>query len=169
MYRSSDMEPTKTLYNLLHEEIHKLNNVDVYSENEVSNIHELILKKTDCVAGYLEHLDDQFELVCSKIKKLTELKHAIKSRVEKFESYIQNCIELNSGPINGSTSVLKLATNPPSVEILDLDQVDVRFIEIKQEVVVNKKDILDNFKKTGEIPSGINIVQKKRIKIGDRL
>lgn len=162
------MEITKSLYNLLHEEIHLLNNLDTAQEETFIYVAELLLKKADNVAGYLEHLDDQLDLVKSKINKLKDIESAIKARSAKFEEYIQRCIELNEGPINGNEKVLKLVSNPPSVEIIDQDKIDVQFLEVRQEVVVKKKEILDQFKKTGEVPCGTNIVHKKRVKIGSK-
>lgn len=164
------MEITKTLYDLLHDEIHELNNLPLdITESSVSIVHNLILHKTDRVAGYLNHLDDQLDLIKSKISKLKELENAVANRNARFRDYIAECIKLNDGPIKGNNSVLSLITNPHSVEITDPDKLDLRFTEIRQEVVIKKKEILEHFKATGEIPRGTNIVQKKRVKIGGKI
>lgn len=162
------MEISKTLYELLQEEIQELNNLDIDQESSVSIVHELILQKTDNVAGYLDYLEDQRELVKARMDRLKSVNSAIDARIAKFEQCIKNCVELNRGPISGASRILTLHTNPPSVEIVDQDALDVNFLEIKQEIVVKKKEILTHFKETGEIPNGVNIIQKKRVKIKDK-
>lgn len=167
MYRSKNMDLEKSLYNLIHEEIHRLNNLDINSNDGLKEIGNQLAIKADNVANYLTYLDDQLEIVTKRIEAMNNVKRALKERITRFEDYIQSCLELNNGPIKGNDKVFKLVTNPPSVEIIDQDKLDIQYIEIRQEIVVKKKEILEDFKKTGEIPDGVNIVQKKRVKMGD--
>lgn len=161
------MDLEKSLYNLIHEEIHYLNNLDINTGEGLQVIGDQLATKTDNVAGYLTYLDDQLDIVTKRIEAMSNVKRVLKERIARFEDYIQSCLELNNGPIVGNNKVFKLVSNPPSVEILDQDKLDIQYIEIRQEIVVKKKEILEDFKKTGEIPSGANIVHKKRVKIGD--
>lgn len=163
------MEIEKSPYNLLHEEIHLLNNLDINSADGLQEIGNQLAVKTDNVAGYLNYLDDQLDIVCRHMEVMANAKRSLKERITRFEDYIQSCLELVDGPIVGNNKIFKLVSNPPSIEVVNQDKVDVQYLEIKQEVVVKKREMLEDFKKTGEIPNGVNIVQKKRIKIGDKV
>lgn len=162
------MEIAKYLYDLVHEQIHYINNLDINFVEGLQEIGNQLATKTDNVAGYLNYLDDQLEIVCRRMEVMANARRLLKDRIARFEDYIQSCLELNGKPIEGNHKVFKLVTNPPSIEVVDQDKIETQYLERKVEITVKKREMLDDFKKTGEIPNGVNIVQKKRIKIGDK-
>jgi len=53
--------------------------------------------------------------------------------------------------------------NPPSVEVVDLEQIPEQYIRIIPETKeADKKAIIEHFKDTGEIVSGVNIITDKK-------
>ena len=54
--------------------------------------------------------------------------------------------------------IMTIANNPISVEIVNEDAVPDEYKQVITTTKVDKKAITDNFKATGEIPDGVNII-----------
>ena len=100
----------------------------------------------------------------NEIKRLAERKAVLQNKVKTWKQYLMNEMILCEMPkIEDVSITLLIKKNPPSVEIpdsLDIMQVPEQFR--KQEWTLKKKEIIDNFKSTGEIPNGLNIVNDKK-------
>jgi len=58
---------------------------------------------------------------------------------------------------------VSVQNSPPSVELLDLEQVPEQYIRIIPEVKEpDKRAIIEHFKETGEIISGIEVITNKK-------
>ena len=164
------MEVTKTLYGLTQEILLRLQETDLENELELSKLESEVLVKVDNLAGYLNYLDDQIELVSAKERKIKELKNALKARSERLESYCIKVLEHSKKTsVIGHNKEIKLRTNPMSVEIEDADKIPAEFVDLKQELVINKKKILDHVKESGELVAGVNIKRTKSITIKEVL
>ena len=60
--------------------------------------------------------------------------------------------------ISTDLGVISIAKSPISVEILDEQQIPDEYKEVVTTIKVDKKKIADNFKETGEIIDGVNII-----------
>lgn len=100
----------------------------------------------------------------NEIKRLAERKAVLHNKVKTWKQYLMNEMILCEMPkIDDVSITLLIKKNPPSVEIpdsLDIMQVPEQFR--KQEWTLKKKEIIDNFKSTGEIPNGLNIATDRK-------
>ena len=92
-------------------------------------------------------------------KRIADNRKALENKMAKFKEYVKECMENNGfSKIETELGTLSIAKSPASIEIINEDEVPSEF---KQEVVtvkIDKTKIKNNFKETGEIPAGVNIV-----------
>lgn len=104
------------------------------------------------------------ESLDNEIKRLTERKQILQNKVKYWKQYLMNEMLICQLPkIEDVSITLSVRKNPPSVELpenFDIMSVDEQWR--KQSWELKKKDIIDNFKVTGEIPEGLNIVTDKK-------
>ena len=129
------------------------------TEEEYNKIgEELALElqaKSSNVIGYYQNESALIEAIDNQIKRLQDLKKVKQNNIDRFKKYVKENMErLEIQKIETELGTLSIAKSPISVEIINEDEIPNEF---KQEVVtikVDKKAIADNFKATGEIPSG---------------
>ena len=90
---------------------------------------------------------------------MAESRKKDEKQLERFKQYVKECMERNDiTKIDTGLGSLIIAKNPASVEIINEDEIPS---EYKTEVVtvkIDKTKIKNNFKETGEIPNGVNIL-----------
>lgn len=164
------MDIPKTLYGINQEILFNLLNIDETNELQIAELEKELLVKVDNVASFMEYLDDQVELASAKEKTLKDIKNKLKAKLEWMKTYcIRTMDHAKKDRLIGHNKEIKLKTNPLSVQIEDADKIPPQFIDLKQELVVNKIKILEFVKDTGEQVSGVNIVRNKTIKIKEVL
>lgn len=164
------MDVPKTLYGLNQEILFNLLNIDETNELQIAELEKELLVKVDNVASFMEYLDDQVELANAKEKTIKDIKNKLKAKLDWMKSYCIRTMEhAKKDCLIGHNKEIKLKTNPLSVQIEDADKIPPQFIDLKQELVVNKTKILEFVKDTGEQVSGVNIVRNKAIKIKEVL
>ena len=119
-------------------------------------------KKSSSIIGYTQNEEALIEAIDNQIKRLTEFKKAKQNNLDKFKQYVKENMErLEISKIETELGTLSIAKNPMSVEIENEDEIPSEF---KQEVVLVKIDktaIKKHFKETGEVVTGITIVDDK--------
>lgn len=139
-----------------------MENEEITEEDKAKIKEELTLllqQKSQNIIGYTKNIELTIEAMKSEEKRISEQRKALENRTAKFKQYVKECME-NSGitKIETGLGTLTIAKNPISVEIVNEDDIPNDY---KLEVVttkIDKKAIADNFKATGEIPSGVNIL-----------
>ena len=119
----------------------------------------LLQQKSQNIIGYTRNLELTIEAKKTEEKRIAESRKADEKRLEKFKEYVKDCMEQN-GIMKVETSIgsMTIAKNPISVEIENEDEIPSEF---KQEIVtvkIDKTAIKNNFKETGEIVNGVNIL-----------
>lgn len=119
----------------------------------------LLQQKSQNVIGYARNIEAMIEAKKNNEKMLAESRKADERRLENFKKYVKECME-NAGftKIETGLGVLSIAKSPISVEITNEDEIPAEFKEEVRTMKINKKAIADNFKETGEIPNGVNIL-----------
>ena len=168
-------EEDKTLYGLTTELREQLESIsDPISEDDNEDalpalIEKTILAltgKTDAVCGYLKFIGHRVDNVSRQIKELQEVKDSLSRREQRLEDYIKTCLDqLGVIELKGDNSLIKMMQNPASVEITDLNRLPVQFLESRYVHTAKKTEIMASVKATGEIPEGVNIIRKRRLKI----
>ena len=122
----------------------------------------LLHEKSQNTIGYIRNIELTIEAMKNEEKRISEQRKALENKVEKFKSYVKECMESNGfSKIDTGLGSLTIAKNPMSVEIENEDEIPAEF---KQEIVtvkVDKTAIKNHFKETGEIIPGARIVDDK--------
>lgn len=133
------------------------------SEEDKKKIEEeltvLLQQKSQNVIGYARNTELMINVMKEEEKRLEENRKNLEKQLTKFKEYVKECMERNNiTKIDTELGSLTIAKNPASVEIINEDEIPE---EYKTEVVtvkIDKTKIKNNFKETGEIPNGVNIL-----------
>ena len=119
---------------------------------------ELLQQKSQSIIGYTRNMELTIEAMKIEEKRISDQRKVLENRITKFKEYVKECMETNNlFKITTELGTLNVVKNPPSVEIINEDEISN---EYKTQIITTKIDktkIKDNFKKTGEIPAGVNI------------
>ena len=119
----------------------------------------LLQQKSQNIIGYTKNIELTINAMKEEEKRIADNRKALENKIAKFKDYVKECMEKNGiTKIETELGTLSIAKSPASVEIVNEDEVPSEF---KQEVVtvkIDKTKIKNNFKETGEIPAGVNIV-----------
>lgn len=119
---------------------------------------ELLQQKSQSIIGYTRNMELTIEAMKIEEKRILDQRKVLENRITKFKEYVKECMEKNNlFKITTELGTLNVVKNPPSVEIINEDEIPN---EYKTQIITTKIDktkIKDNFKKTGEIPAGVNI------------
>jgi len=164
------MEVTKTLYGLSQEIIFKLMTIDENNPELISQLENELMVKVDNVASFMEYLEDQIELAKAKERKLKDMRNALEAKLAWLEAYCVKTLDhAQKTSVIGNNKEIKLRTNPMSIEVLEPENVPTEFVDLKQELVINKKKILKHVKATGEEVKGTIAKRNKSIWIKEVL
>ena len=119
----------------------------------------LLQKKSQNIIGYTKNIELTINAMKEEEKRIDDNRKVLENKISKFKEYVKECMENNGfTKIETELGTLSIAKSPTSVEIVNEDEVPNEF---KQEVVtikIDKTKIKNNFKETGEIPTGVNII-----------
>ena len=119
----------------------------------------LLQKKSQNIIGYTKNIELTINAMKEEEKRISDNRKILENKLTKFKDYVKECMENNGfTKIETELGTLSIAKSPVSVEIINEDEIPSGF---KQEVVtvkIDKTKIKNNFKETGEIPAGVNIV-----------
>lgn len=120
-------------------------------------------KANDCIA-YALNLKAQAAAIKAHCDDLTVKRKAYEQRAERLCDYVlrnMKAVGLNEIQDKCGLFTAKVAKNPPSVNIVNADLISNEFVKIKQIITIDKKAILQQFKKTGEMVAGVEICTNK--------
>ena len=119
----------------------------------------LLQQKSQNIIGYTKNIELTINAMKEEEKRIADNRKVLENKMTRFKDYVKECMERNGiTKIETGLGTLSIAKSPASVEIINEDEVPSEF---KQEVVtvkIDKTKIKNNFKETGEIPAGVNIV-----------
>ena len=119
----------------------------------------LLQRKSQNIIGYTKNIELTINAMKEEEKRIADNRKVLENKLTRFKEYVKECMENNGfTKIETELGTLSIAKSPASVEIVNEDEVPSEF---KQEVVtikIDKTKIKNNFKETGEIPTGVNII-----------
>ena len=119
----------------------------------------LLQQKSQNIIGYTKNIELTINAMKEEEDRIATNRKILENKLSRFKDYVKECMENNGfTKIETGLGTLSIAKSPASVEILNEDEIPSEF---KQEVVsikIDKTKIKNNFKETGEIPAGVNIV-----------
>lgn len=119
----------------------------------------LLQQKSQNIIGYTKNIELTINAMKEEEDRIANNRKTLENKLARFKQYVKECME-NSGitKIETGLGTLSIAKSPVSVEIVNEEAIPSDF---KQEIVtvkVDKTKIKENFKETGEIPDGVNII-----------
>lgn len=120
--------------------------------------------KADAYARIMKNLQGDIDAIEQEEKRLYDRRTALKNRVDRLKTAIQNAMEL-TGTKKLKTSIgnWSIQKNPLSVSAVDVEKVPARFL-IEQPPKVDRRAILEEFKQTGELLDGVTITQGESVR-----
>ena len=119
-------------------------------------------QKSSNIIGYTKNIELMINAMKEEEDRIATNRKALENKLDRFKQYVKDNMEkLNITKIETELGTLSIANNPISVEVINENDIPSEF---KQEVVtikVDKTAIKKHFKETGEVISGIKIVDDK--------
>lgn len=135
-------------------------------EAEMQRVAGDIRVKAGGVAVVIRALEGLSEFQKAEGQRLSAKAKATQGHADRLRDYAKRCLaEIGEERIETGTFTLAIRVNPPSVEVLDAAAVPNEYQRTKIEVSVDKRAILEAFKKDGEIVPGTQVVRTDRLEI----
>lgn len=139
------------------EEITEEDKEKIYNE-----LTDLLNQKSQNIIGYTKNIELTIEAMKTEEKRIADNRKELENRLTKFKEYVKDCMEkCGFTKIETELGQISIAKNPMSVEIENENEIPNEF---KEEIVTTKIDktaIKNHFKETGEIVSGVKIIDDK--------
>lgn len=126
----------------------------------LSGIHMDIEEKIVNIAKYILSLKAEIESIKQEKQRLQDRQSAVTNRMEWLKGYLFDEMKLAlTTKVKRPEVTVSIQASPASVEVIDINKIPDTYTEI--EVKVKKKEILDYYKTTNIIVSGVNIITGK--------
>lgn len=140
-----------------------LNDQDDLSEEEKQELGlqlcDALQNKSANIIAYYQNEMALLDGIDAEIKRLQEFKKATQNKVERYKDYVKSNMELlGIDKIETALGKISIAKSPISVEVVDVDKIPNQYKIIVSDIKVDKQKIKDDFKNTGEIVDGVNII-----------
>lgn len=153
------------LYQITNKFIELNENEEITEEqyNEIGlELVQLLQSKSSNIIGYIQNNELMVESIKKEEERLKNIRKEIENKTKRFKSYVkENMDKLELTKIDTELGTLSIRKNPISVEIVNEELIPNEYKKVKQEIVIDKKAIADNFKANGELVEGVNIVSNK--------
>lgn len=125
---------------------------------------DFMSKANDCI-NYALNLKSDAMAIKAHCDEMTAKRKAYEQRAERLLDYVlrnMQAVGVNEIKDRGGLYAAKVAKNPPSVNIVNADEISNEFVKVEQVSSIDKKAILQHFKATGEIVAGVEIITDKQ-------
>lgn len=157
-----------TLYNITNKFVDLMNKAEEgeLTEEEYNELgEELALElqqKGGNIIGYTKNIELTINAMKEEEKRISDNRKSLENKLDKFKTYVKENMErLGITKMETGLGTLSIAKNPLSVEIENEEEVSEQFKTIVQTVKIDKTAIKNYFKETGEIISGVKIIDDK--------
>ena len=140
-----------------------LNDKDDLTDEEKQEIGlqlcDALQNKSSNIIAYYQNEMVLLDGIDAQIKRLQEYKKVKQNQIERYKGYVKSNMELlGIDKIETELGKISIAKSPISVDVVDIDKIPNKYKVIVTELKVDKQLIKDDFKKTGEIVDGVNII-----------
>ena len=158
-----------SLYNITNKFTEIMNKVETgelteLEYNEMGEELALLLKqKSSNIIGYIRNIEVLINAMSDEEKRIASNRKALENKLEKFKGYIkENMEKLEIPKIDTEIGTITLAKNPISVEVINENDVPSEFKKEYLMAKIDKTAIKNHFIETGEIPSGVKIINDRK-------
>ena len=140
-----------------------LNDQDDLSDEEKQELGlqlcDALQNKSANIIAYYQNEMALLDGIDAEIKRLQEYKKATQNKVKRYIEYVKSNMELlGIDKIETALGKISIAKSPISVEVVDVDKIPNQYKIIVSDIKVDKQKIKDDFKNTGELIDGVNII-----------
>ena len=140
-----------------------LNDQDDLSDEEKQELGlqlcDALQNKSANIIAYYQNEMALLDGIDAEIKRLQEYKKATQNKVERYKDYVKSNMELlGIDKIETELGKISIAKSPISVEVVDVDKIPNQYKIVVSDIKVDKQKIKEDFKNTGEIVDGVNII-----------
>lgn len=115
---------------------------------------------------YIKETEARVEAKKQEEKRLYELRKAEENKIERLKELIKESMNiLGEKKIETNLGYFSIRKNPLKVNVLDEEKIPKEFIDVKTVESVNKKELLNRFKETGELIDGVSFEQGESLQI----
>lgn len=144
----------------------ELNECEDLTDEQVSlinnELNKLLKEKSTSIIGYIQNMERFVDALKSEEDRLKTTRKNAENKLARFKEYVKiNVEKIENKEVVTDLGILKIVKNPISVEIIDEEKIPNKYKVIKQEIQVDKKSILNDFKQNGEIIDGVKFVTNK--------
>lgn len=150
------------LYEITNSFMDLLEKQDELTPDEVQEVADelqtALKEKSANIVGYYQTQTALLSAVDDEIKRLQEYKKIINNKLARYKKYVaDNMKTIGIKKIETPVGKISLAKSPPSVVVVNVEEIPAEYKDAVVTIKPNKKKILENFKATGEIPAGVEI------------
>lgn len=123
-------------------------------------------EKASACIRQLKNLKASADAISAEIQKLTTAKTALENNHRRLADYLKHEMEALGKPtIQAGIHKARIAKSPITVQVIDEGKIDDHWKKVETVETVLKKEIIAHLKETGEIPSGVEIVQSTHLRV----
>ena len=130
----------------------------------LTTIKDEIEEKVSSIGKLVLELKSDIESVEAEEDRLAKRRSGYTSKMEWLKNYL--LVEMQSAnvlKVKKDVISVSVRDNPPSAELIDLELVPEQYVRvIPEKREPDKKAIIEHFKDTGEIVSGVDIITNKK-------
>jgi len=133
-------------------------------DSTLSNIEDDIRLKIGSIGKLVLELKSDIIAVKAEEERLAKRRQGYTSKMEWLKLYLlAKMTKTNILKVKEDIISISVQNNPPSVEVLNIEEVPETYMRIiPEQREVDKRTILEHFKATGEIVSGVDVIVNKK-------
>ena len=133
-------------------------------ETALSQVEGAWLTKVEAIGNLILDWNDRIDAIHKEEDRLNGLRKALFYRIEWLKAYtMENMIASGEEELQFPLVKVAVATNPPSVDVVEEKEVPSAFLRIIERIEINKRAILEHFMKTGKEITGTRIITDKKM------
>ena len=133
-------------------------------ENALKEVKDNIEEKSENIAKFILSLNAEVDTIKAEETRLLTRRKSIENRTMWLKDYLLRELEaVNIDKIKRELITISVRDNPPSVKVIDEELIPKEYRRIIPETwEVEKRAIIDQFKSTGEIVDGVEIITDRK-------
>ena len=119
------------------------------------------VSKIEGVVRWTKNLDGREDILDKEIARLSARKKATEHLRERLKKYMLESMQrAGRTKVEFDTFSVAIQRNPPSLEVVDVEAIPAAYKTIRQEIVIDRRQMLDDLKKGKEI-QGVSLITDK--------
>lgn len=133
---------------------------------KLDSLQTSIEAKIEGICKFVRSLEAERDAVNIEVIRLKNRLSRLDKGIDFFKMYMKNNLDsIGIDKIKTALFNVSVSDSPPRVNVLNLSDVPEPFMVTHVEERVDKEAILEQFRRTGEVPKGIEIVRGRTIRV----